>query len=49
MPVFSRRIYILPAAAISPAEEVMKLKNLLDMGVLTQEEFDKKKKELLGL
>ena len=37
------------AAAISPAEEVMKLKNLLDMGVLTQEEFDKKKKELLGL
>jgi len=33
----------------SPAEEVKALKELLDMGVLTQEEFDMKKKELLGL
>ncbi|MCL2559784.1 MAG: SHOCT domain-containing protein [Turicibacter sp.] len=33
----------------SPAEEVKALKELLDMGVLTQEEFDRKKKELLGL
>lgn len=31
------------------ADEVIKLKQLLDMGVLTQEEFDLKKKELLGL
>lgn len=34
---------------ISPADEVLKLKHLLDMGVLTQEEFDLKKKQLLGL
>lgn len=33
----------------SPAEQVKELKELLDMGVITQEEFDKKKKELLGL
>lgn len=33
----------------SPAEEVKALKELLDMGALTQEEFDIKKKELLGL
>lgn len=33
----------------SAADEVLKLKQLLDMGVLTQEEFDKKKKEILGL
>ena len=33
----------------SPAEEVKALKELLDMGALTQEEFDTKKKELLGL
>lgn len=32
-----------------PVEKVKKLKELLDMGVLTQEEFDAKKKELLGL
>jgi len=32
-----------------PIEEVKKLKELLDMGILTQEEFDKKKKELLNL
>jgi hypothetical protein len=30
-------------------DEVMKLKGLLDNGAITQEEFDKKKKELLGL
>ena len=31
------------------ADEIMKLKGLLDAGAITQEEFDKKKKELLGL
>ena len=36
-------------AANSAADEVLKLKNLLDMGVITQEEFDTKKKELLGI
>lgn len=34
---------------ISPAEELKKFKELLDMGAITQEEFDTKKKELLGL
>lgn len=33
----------------SPAEEIMKYKNLLDMGAITQEEFDAKKKQLLDL
>ena len=33
----------------SPIEEVKALKELLDMGAITQEEFDKKKKELLNL
>lgn len=33
----------------SPADELIKYKQLLDMGALTQEEFDAKKKELLGL
>lgn len=31
----------------SVADELLKFKNLLDMGVITQEEFDKKKMELL--
>ena len=35
--------------ASSPAEELKKFKELLDMGILTQEEFDAKKKQLLGL
>ncbi len=30
-------------------DELIKYKQLLDMGALTQEEFDAKKKELLGL
>lgn len=32
-----------------PMIEIRKFKNLLDDGIITQEEFDKKKKELLGL
>lgn len=34
---------------VSAADEVLKLKQLLDAGVLTQDEFDTKKKQLLGL
>ena len=33
----------------SATDEVMKLKGLLDAGAITQDEFDAKKKELLGL
>ena len=33
----------------SPADEIIKYKQLLDMGILTKEEFDAKKNELLGL
>lgn len=33
----------------SPAEELKKYKELLDMGVVTQEEFEAKKKQILGL
>ena len=33
----------------SVADEIKKYKELLDSGILTQEEFDKKKKELLNL
>lgn len=32
-----------------PYEEMKKLKELLDLDIVTQEEFDRKKKELLGL
>lgn len=34
---------------VSAADELKKYKELLDMGVITQEEFDAKKKQLLGL
>lgn len=33
----------------SNLDEIKKLKELLDMGAISQEEFDKKKKELLNL
>ena len=36
-------------ASNSNMEDIVKLKNLLDMGIITQEEFDAKKKQLLGL
>lgn len=35
--------------ADSNADEINKLKNLLDNGAITQEEFEAKKKQLLGL
>ena len=38
-----------PAPTTSPVEEIKKYKELLDMGIITQEEFDIKKKQLLGL
>ena len=36
-------------SALSPADELKKYKDLLDQGIITQEEFDAKKKQLLGL
>ena len=36
-------------AAVSSADELKKFKELLDGGVISQEEFDAKKKQLLGL
>lgn len=35
--------------SIIPLEELKKLHELLQMGIITQEEFDAKKKQLLGL
>ena len=36
-------------AQVSATDELKKFKELLDMGIISQEEFDTKKKELLGL
>ena len=38
-----------PSYKVSEAEELGKYKELLDSGAITQEEFDAKKKQLLGL
>lgn len=37
------------SALISAADELKKFKDLFDIGVITQEEFDAKKKQLLGI
>ena len=34
---------------VSPADEILKYKNLLDAGAITQEEYEAKKQQLLGL
>lgn len=44
-----RKVKVVSVATISNAEELTKYKKLLDMGVITQEEFDAKKKQILGL
>ena len=38
-----------PVSSVSNADELKKFKELLDMGIISQEEFDAKKKQLLGL
>ena len=38
-----------PASPSSDADEILKYKQLMDDGILTQEEFDEKKKQILGL
>ncbi len=38
-----------PAAAADPVEELKKYKQLADNGIITQEDFEAKKKQLLGL
>lgn len=38
-----------PTPASDPTEEIRKYKKLLDDGIITQEEFDQKKRQLLGL
>lgn len=38
-----------PSPATDPLDEIKKLKGLLDIGAITQEEFDAKKKQLLNL
>ena len=50
----ARQTTTAPAAPVtvtepSSADELEKYKNLLDKGIITQEEFDAKKKQLLGL
>lgn len=37
------------SGAVSAADEILKLKQLLDAGILTAEEFEAKKKQLLGV
>ena len=37
------------ASTVSSADELRKFKGLLDDGIISQEEFDAKKKQLLGL
>lgn len=38
-----------PGGQVSAADEIMKYKALLDQGIITQEEFEAKKRQLLGL
>lgn len=38
-----------PSSKSEPMDDLVKLKSLLDSGIITQEEFDAKKKQLLGL
>ena len=42
-------VVVQQAAASDPADQIRKLKGLLDDGIITQAEFDAKKKQLLGI
>ena len=49
VPARSRRTAVVVQKSNSNADELKKYKELLDSGVISQEEFDTKKKQLLGL
>lgn len=50
LPEYSNQDSTTPSvSAADPYEELKKLKELLDMNIITQEEFDTKKKQLLEL
>lgn len=44
-----KKTVVMQETVQSSADEIKKFKELLDMGVITEEEFNAKKKELLGL
>lgn len=46
---FTRKTIVVPQKNLSNADEIAKFKNLLDEGIITEEEFENKKKELLNL
>lgn len=46
---FTKKTIAEPQNNISNADEIAKFKNLLDSGVITEEEFENKKQELLNL
>lgn len=46
---FKKPVVVAAAPAASAADEIKKFKDLLEAGAITQEEFDAKKKQLLGL
>ena len=49
--IIEKRVQIANSArgAFSPADEIMKYKQLLDIGAITKQEYEKKKNELLSL
>jgi hypothetical protein len=49
IPVNEAPVIMQKAPASSIADEILKFKQLLDMGAISQEEYDGKKKQLLGL
>lgn len=46
---FTQKTIVPPQKTLSNADEIAKFKNLLDSGVINEEEFENKKQELLNL
>lgn len=44
---FTKKAIAIPQKSLSNADEIAKFKNLLDSGIITEEEFENKKQELL--
>lgn len=46
---FTKKTIAIPQKSLSNADEIVKYKNLVDSGIISAEEFEVKKKELLNL
>ena len=48
-PVMSGQTIVMPTASVDAVTEIQRFKSLMEQGIITEEEFAAKKRQLLGI